>query len=171
MIAPAATLFVAAVSVLATPVADRAALFGTFQIEMKHAAGAVFLGVVSATAAIAVAQRQLNNAPEERAFLVSDWREAPSLLLIAPIGEELIFRGYGAYALSGLALWQGALITSIAFALMHFRPVMIAASFIFGMAAFALDRWSGTLAAPIIAHFTANLIVWLWMRRVMQNTD
>lgn len=169
-VVPAITVLVALWAWFATPAADRAALFGGAPLEAKSLLAALGFGAAFAGLAAAISARALRRAPETRAFLASDVRELPSLALVAPVGEELIFRGYGAYAFSDWALWQAALLTSAAFALMHFRPTMIALSFAFGLGLFALDRWSGTLLAPIIAHLAANLIVWLWMRRAAGPT-
>lgn len=85
------------------------------------------------------------------------------LLLIAPIVEEILFRGYGYELSSPIGIVAGAIITSAAFALWHMNPYLTAPSFIFGLVASALYLYTHSLLAPIIAHGISNLAYWRWL--------
>ena len=77
-------------------------------------------------------------------------------VLIAPVTEELFFRGvlYGAGRASfGRAF--GVVASSLIFALMHWDRTM-PAMLVFALAQVALYEWSGTLLAPIVAHAAFN---------------
>lgn len=77
--------------------------------------------------------------------------------LLAPLGEELVFRGYlhrvlGARYGIGRSIW----VTSALFALIHFNPASILALFALG-AIFALLRTrSGSIWPAILAHAVQN---------------
>lgn len=83
-----------------------------------------------------------------------------SLVIIAPVLEELIFRGYLLHRWSkkwGLA--AGILLSSAVFGAVH--PDTLAAA-ITGIGFALLYLKTQTLWAPIAAHSLYNLIVWLW---------
>ena len=83
-------------------------------------------------------------------------REIFLLAVSSSIGEELFFRGA---MLPAIGLWP----SSVLFALMHVRaqwrflpwPIM---SFIMGLAMGLMYMKLGNLGAPIVAHFTINLL-------------
>lgn len=80
--------------------------------------------------------------------------------VIAPLAEEIFFRGY---ALGGLARRgranSGLLITSVIFAVAHFNPAGAIPLFVAGLVLGALYLKTGSLVAPIFAHATNNFIV------------
>ena len=72
------------------------------------------------------------------------------------VGEELFFRGA---MLPALGLWP----SSVLFALMHVRPQWrflpwTIMSFMMGLAMGLMYMKTGNLGAPIVAHFTINLL-------------
>ncbi len=79
------------------------------------------------------------------------------VLVVAPLGEEVLFRGF---LLQGLArrwgFWPAAVVTSAVFALAHMWPYLYVPIFIMGLA-FAWLFWrTGSLWAAIAAHATMN---------------
>src|SRR5215212_14747 len=88
------------------------------------------------------------------------------LALASSIGEELLFRG-------ALLPWMGLWLQALVFALLHvgpgkrFLPWTIS-SLVLGVAFGWLALWTGSLGAPIAAHFAINFlnlryIVWTAM--------
>lgn len=87
----------------------------------------------------------------------SPWLFGFLAVVLAPIGEELYFRGRlfdGVRVRLGLA--AAIATTSIIFSLVHGIPALIPAYMLLGMALAALRIWSGGLWAPIIAHALNN---------------
>jgi len=88
-------------------------------------------------------------------FIAAAW-------VIAPIGEELIFRGWLQPALIQ-AGWNPVLsiaTASLLFGVLHPDVAAATASgVIFGL----LRHTTGRLTAPMIAHAGHNVIVWIWM--------
>lgn len=79
------------------------------------------------------------------------------VLVAAPLGEEVLFRGF---LLQGLArrwgFWPAAVVTSAVFTLAHVWPHLYVPIFIMGLA-FAWLFWrTGSLWASIAAHATMN---------------
>lgn len=79
------------------------------------------------------------------------------VLVVAPLGEEVLFRGF---LLQGLArrwgFWPAAVVTSAVFAFAHVWPYLYVPIFIMGLA-FAWLFWrTGSLWASIAAHATMN---------------
>ena len=80
-------------------------------------------------------------------------------LVLAPVGEELLFRGilYVAIKQAGfprLALWG----TAILFAAIHINLVLFVPLLVLGLALTALYEWSDNLLAPIAAHSVFNAL-------------
>lgn len=79
------------------------------------------------------------------------------VVVLAPVGEEIFFRGYllrilGArYGNTG-----GLLVTSALFALLHVNPASFLALFVLGLAFGALRLWTGSLFPSILAHAVQN---------------
>lgn len=79
--------------------------------------------------------------------------------LIAPVTEELIFRGllYGRMK-SFLKGYQAVLLSSAVFALYHGNMVQIIYAFPMGLILiYVYEKW-GDLKAPIVFHMAANLV-------------
>jgi uncharacterized protein len=78
------------------------------------------------------------------------------LALASSIGEELLFRG-------ALLPWMGVWLQALVFALLHvgpgrrFLPWTLSA-LVLGLAFGWLAEWTGSLGAPIAAHFAINYL-------------
>jgi membrane protease YdiL (CAAX protease family) len=102
---------------------------------------------------------------EDIGALTSDTRLVFSLLLItvmAPLGEELFFRGYMFPALrNGIGLWGSAIVTGVVFGAIHFgsSPVatLVPLAF-FGFGLCLLYAWTGSLYPPIALHAFNNAL-------------
>lgn len=89
---------------------------------------------------------------------------------VAPFVEELFFRGYVYPVLKGRvgrhAVWMSALLfASVHLYLINFLPV-----FLIGVVLARLYERTGSLAAPIVAHATANAavaILAMWAERLL----
>jgi len=87
-------------------------------------------------------------------------------IVIAPIGEELFFRGVLFRALRDRhGFWVGAVGSSIGFGLIHFIPgsaidaaLLITVMFFTGIALCFIYERRRTIVAPIAAHMTFNVI-------------
>ena len=87
-------------------------------------------------------------------------------IVIAPIGEELFFRGVLFRALRDRhGFWVGAVGSAIGFGLIHFIPgsavdaaLLMIAMFFTGLALCFLYERRGTIVAPLAAHVTFNVI-------------
>lgn len=78
------------------------------------------------------------------------------IVILAPIVEEIIFRGMALFAMAQkIGFWGAAVISSLLFALMH--PDVLG-KFIFAMALCYITWQSQSLWPAIIAHFVNNLI-------------
>jgi len=81
-------------------------------------------------------------------------------VVVAPLGEELFFRGY---ALAGLARKgppnTALLFSSVLFAAVHLNPIGFIPFFFAGIVLGTLFLRTGSLATSIVAHATNNLIV------------
>jgi membrane protease YdiL (CAAX protease family) len=87
-------------------------------------------------------------------------------IVIAPIGEELFFRGVLFRALRDRhGFWVGAVGSSIGFGLIHFIPgsaidaaLLMTVMFLTGIALCFIYERRRTIIAPIAAHVTFNVI-------------
>jgi membrane protease YdiL (CAAX protease family) len=124
------------------------------------------LGIFLSLVSIITMKSSFRSKPEETLpFLTVEFRELPGLIIIAPLAEEWVFRGFGALSLNELPAAAAALITSAAFALMHFKPWLMVYSFFVGLAFFFLFSATGNILTVITAHAAANGVIWIWMRR------
>lgn len=87
------------------------------------------------------------------------------VVVLAPVGEELFFRGFLFRAIRDRrGFWAGALVSSAAFGAVHyadgswfFAPVM----FVVGMCFAAIYERERRILSPIAAHLTFNIIGYL----------
>lgn len=91
------------------------------------------------------------------------WLSFASSVVVAPVIEELMFRGI---IFAGLAkqypLWLAAIVSSLAFAVLHGQVNVGIYTFVFGLILSWLYFRSGSLYPGILAHFINNLIAfWL----------
>lgn len=98
------------------------------------------------------------NAPENRSAAALFY-----ILLLAPVAEEVTYRGVaiGAMLARGINPVAAVVISSGLFALIHqqYSPAAMAVVFIAGLGFGGLRVVSGTMAVPIIAHIAANAFV------------
>jgi membrane protease YdiL (CAAX protease family) len=77
--------------------------------------------------------------------------------LVAPICEEVVFRGYLYPAVKHFAgPWMSALCTALMFSAAHGSLSALVPLFIFGLVLAALYEFTGSIWAPIAAHFLFN---------------
>ena len=87
-------------------------------------------------------------------------------IVIAPIGEELFFRGVLFRSLRDRhGFWVGAMGSAVGFALIHYIPgsavdaaLLMIVMFFTGLALCFLYERRGTIVAPLAAHMTFNVI-------------
>lgn len=80
-------------------------------------------------------------------------------IVLAPLGEELLFRGLLFAGLRrSLPLWPAALLAGLAFAVSHLEWIAIIVIFPAGVLFALAYQRRGTLLVPIVAHATFNLI-------------
>ena len=89
------------------------------------------------------------------------FRSCMALLVLAPLTEELIFRGFLQYSIAGfIGGLASLLLVSILFSLMHYRitkPLGVLLVFVTGLV-FGLPVYLGSgLYASVASHLTANL--------------
>jgi membrane protease YdiL (CAAX protease family) len=146
-------------------------------VALKHSAwGAVGLGVtvgigiIIGSGAILVAGSAIDPAVEDRLEDVEEigtvpWQAAltiVALVVLAPLGEELLFRGLLLRALVlRVRFWAAALISSLVFAAAHADSYLIWPRAIAlvgtGLALAWLYRWRGYWAS-VTAHATVNAV-------------
>ena len=77
--------------------------------------------------------------------------------LVAPICEEVVFRGYLYPAVKRFAgPWMSALCTALMFSAAHGSVSALVPLFVFGLALAALYEFTGSIWAPMAAHFLFN---------------
>jgi uncharacterized protein len=87
-------------------------------------------------------------------------------IVIAPVGEELFFRGVLFRSLRDRhGFWVGAMGSAVGFALIHYIPgsavdaaLLMIVMFFTGLALCFLYERRGTIVAPLAAHVTFNVI-------------
>jgi membrane protease YdiL (CAAX protease family) len=77
--------------------------------------------------------------------------------VVAPICEEVVFRGYLYPAVkSFVGPWMSALCTALMFSAAHGSVSALIPLFVFGLALAALYEFTGSIWAPMAAHFLFN---------------
>lgn len=78
-------------------------------------------------------------------------------LVVAPICEEVVFRGYIYPVLKRFSgPWVGALVSALVFSAAHGSLAALLPLFIFGLVLVFLYEWTGSIWAPIAAHYLFN---------------
>jgi membrane protease YdiL (CAAX protease family) len=84
---------------------------------------------------------------------------ALAVAVLAPLGEELLYRGVLYQALAQrMPGWPAIGLSGLAFGLTHVEPFVIVLTFPLGMALGWMVRRSGTLVVPYVAHVVFNAI-------------
>jgi membrane protease YdiL (CAAX protease family) len=77
----------------------------------------------------------------------------------APLSEELFFRGFVYKGLRGrFGVWPSALVSAVAFSLVHVDPILIFALFPVGLGLALIYEHRGSLVTAIAAHGVFNLV-------------
>lgn len=96
-------------------------------------------------------------AAEQAIQMVDPWLVIVAVVILAPIAEEVFFRGvvFNAWVREGGPRWA-FIGSSILFALIHISVVALLPIFLLGLALAWIYRRSGNLLAPIAMHATVN---------------
>lgn len=89
----------------------------------------------------------------------SPWLILVAGAVIAPIVEEIIFRGFIFAGFKARYGWvKAAVLSSGLFAMIHFQPLAIIGIFLMGMIFAFLYQYSGSIWPGIIMHMSTNLL-------------
>ncbi|HEX2090341.1 MAG TPA: type II CAAX endopeptidase family protein [Actinomycetota bacterium] len=84
---------------------------------------------------------------------------APVVIVLAPICEEIFFRGFLYNGLRRrLPVWGAAVVSSVVFGLVHVHPLLIPPLFVVGLGLALLYERQQSLLAPVVAHATFNIL-------------
>ena len=99
--------------------------------------------------------------------LTPEWADEPgsfaimaiSAVIVAPLVEEIFFRGFMYQALRRtMAILPAALLTSVVFGIAHTDPAIIIPIALVGMILLGIYRWTGNLWSGIITHAGFNAV-------------
>jgi uncharacterized protein len=127
--------------------------------------GLIFAGAATLSASREVFSLLTGEAPRQPEQIVACVRGAalafmaPVVVVIAPIGEEIFFRGFLYRALRRrFRVWVAAVASSVVFGLVHVYPLLIPALFVVGLGLALLYERQKSLLAPVVAHATFNIL-------------
>jgi membrane protease YdiL (CAAX protease family) len=130
--------------------------------------GALFGGVALAgSMALSVVLTMLGQHPQEQAWVIGQAHQrGPGMALfvllavvVVPIGEEILFRGYAFERLRQRGgIVAAYLVSSLLFAATHANPSALVIYFYLGLVLAHAYQRTGTVVAPIIAHGVNNLL-------------
>ena len=84
---------------------------------------------------------------------------APVVVIVAPLGEEIFFRGFLYKALRRrFRVWAAAFVSAVVFGLVHYYWLLIPALFVVGLGLALLYERQRSLLAPVVAHATFNIV-------------
>lgn len=85
-----------------------------------------------------------------------------TVMVLAPIAEEMFFRGFLFRALRRwMKPWPAVLLSAGCFAVVHVFPVIMFPIFVLGAIFAWVVEWRGSIVPTIVAHMTFNLIGFL----------
>ena len=113
---------------------------------------------VAGALGIPVVEQPLVTAAAEMADGVALILMVLAIVVLAPIGEELFYRGWVFRWLAPDNVALAYVVSAWIFAVIHFNPAGLPAYFAYGLGLAALYRWSGSIWTPILAHATNNAI-------------
>ncbi len=121
-----------------------------------------WLGATLASAAVVWALEAVGfdaepQAAEQAIAVVDPWLVVVAVVILAPIAEEIFFRGvvFNAWLREGGRRWA-FLGSSALFALIHLSVVALVPIFLLGLALAWVYQRTGNLLAPIAMHMTVN---------------
>jgi membrane protease YdiL (CAAX protease family) len=134
-------------------------------VGLLSGGGLVVVGWIAGIVVVVVARLILGHAPVQPEQIPLSV-QGPSLLLsgivvvvAAPIGEEVFFRGFLFQGLRRrLSLWPAALISAAVFAVVHWSPILIFALFPIGVGLALVFEHRRSLLSSIAAHAVFNLV-------------
>lgn len=130
-------------------------------IALAACAGFVFAGGTNTLNRLLVGPELADRFDTTSIFLNRSWAERVALALgvtlLAPLGEELLFRGYLLRILGArYGALGGLLVTSALFALAHFNPAALIPLFALGCVFGLLRLVSGSLVPALAGHAIQN---------------
>jgi membrane protease YdiL (CAAX protease family) len=131
-------------------------------------AGLTVTGLLSSLVVVAAASLILGHRPGQPVQIPAYVNglalalSGPVVVLAAPFGEELLFRGFLYKGLRRrFGVWSAALIAGAFFALLHGAPILVFAIFPIGVGLALVYEWRQSILASMAAHATFNLIGFL----------
>jgi membrane protease YdiL (CAAX protease family) len=101
--------------------------------------------------------------PESRNELTKLMGAAILIVFLAPLGEEMVFRGIAYTALRQRGKWRALIVTSLLFAVAHMQVIHFIPIFLIGLVLAYLFERTGSLKPAIALHMLVNLILMiLW---------
>ena len=147
-----------------------------FRFSLMYVPKAFFVGLLLSAITAPIAHKLIQNYRPD--FLPDSAVKMVLLMLIlAPLGEETLYRGLiEGYLLCHTSFWVAIVFTAIIFGLIHipafrdapegFRTFIVLDAFLLGLAAGYFRAVSSSLIPPYTLHSAANLvgmIGWLWL--------
>ena len=80
------------------------------------------------------------------------------IALIAPVSEELTFRGIINESLGIINPYYGMVVSSLLFAIMHRHPIQMGYAFLMGMLCCIINKNKGSIFPSIIMHISINTL-------------
>ncbi len=149
-----------------------------FRFSLTYVSKAFFVGLGLSAVTAPIAYKLVQNYKPD--FLPdSTFKIAILMLILAPLGEETLYRGLiEGYLLCHTSPWVAIVFTAIIFGLVHilafhdapegFRVFIVLNAFLMGLVAGYFRAISGSLIPAYALHSAANLvgmIGWLWLER------
>lgn len=104
--------------------------------------------------------------PESRNELAKLMGSAILIVFLAPLGEEMVFRGIAYTALRRRGKWRALTVTSLLFAVAHMQVIHFIPIFLIGLILAYLFERTGSLKPAIALHVLVNLtLMILWYYR------
>lgn len=99
--------------------------------------------------------------------ILSDWQAYPVMVSLAAVAvtpafcEEIVFRGYILAQYQQVDIKKAAFINGLFFGIMHLNAQQFLYAFVMGIIFVVFVRYTHSLLASVLAHFTVNATQWL----------